>query len=659
MDFFEHQERARRKTHVLVGYFALAVAGIIVATYALVWVALFFFGENEAAVSGSISWWKPQVFLFTAAGVGAVVFCTSAFKTMQLSGGGGVVARELGGREVDPNTTDYHEQRLVNVVEEMAIAAGVPVPTVYVLDREDGINAFAAGRTPSDAVIGVTRGCMMLLSRDELQGVIAHEFSHILNGDMRLNIRLMGILFGILFLALIGGMIMRGAFYGSAFSSRRESAGGGLALAALGLGLVLIGQVGSFFARLIKASVSRQREFLADASAVQFTRNPDGLAGALAKIGGYSEGSKMQHPMADDASHFFFSNALASRALATHPPLPVRIRRILPDWGGEFRSVSEESVESEEAAARRESRTETDAERSPVGLPGFLVGGQSGQRLTEDEAVESLRSLHPEQVELGHELREGLPKHWVEACHSSAGARGVVFALLLSQDGTIRQAEKDELERAVDEETSRTAFRLADEIGGSHSTVKLALLDLAIPSLRHLSPGAYRRFRERVDRLVSSDRQVDLFEFALLRVITRRLDLSFEGRDAPTIKVRRFDRVADEVGVLLSTLAAMSHPEGGSIVQTAFSHAANHLKSEAGVDIPFKSVEECSLDRVGEALDRLAHASPVMKRRLLEACSKSVLTDGAVSSREAEFIRAIADAMGCPIPPFVRSAPLA
>ncbi|MBP9225547.1 MAG: M48 family metalloprotease, partial [Verrucomicrobiales bacterium] len=244
MDFFEHQEQARKKTHLLLFYFILAILGIILAVYGLTMV-IYSFVEPEKGALGTLDQgfrglWNPTILLLAAGGTSLVVFLASSFKTLQLSGGGSVVARELGGRELDINATDFHERRLLNLVEEMAIAAGVPVPTVYVMDSEDSINAFAAGKTPSDAVIGVTRGCMTLLTRDELQGVIAHEFSHILNGDMRLNIRLMGLLFGILFLALIGQLILRNSFRGNVSSNRKEGAGLAMAMLIAGLGLLLI-----------------------------------------------------------------------------------------------------------------------------------------------------------------------------------------------------------------------------------------------------------------------------------------------------------------------------------------------------------------------------------------------------------------------------------
>jgi len=655
MDFFEHQEVARKKTHLLIFYFLLAILGIIAAVYALAVGILFFLEPDE---SGRLLLWDPTILFFSASGTATVVFLASTFKTLQLSGGGEVVARELGGREVDINTTDFHERRLLNLVEEMAIASGVPVPTVFVMDSEDSINAFAAGKTPSDAVVGVTRGCMTLLTRDELQGVIAHEFSHILNGDMRLNMRLMGLLFGILFLALIGELILRNAFRGNMSSNRKEGGGLVLVMLAAGLGLLIIGYVGSFFASLIKASVSRQREFLADASAVQFTRNPDGIAGALLKIGGLQSGSLVKHPMARDASHLFFGSALAASAFATHPPLPQRISRLLPHWKGEFRETSLRPISEKSEPAPTNKRT-SGAAASRRALPGmFLDAGGADLPLRAGEAFESLRSVHPEHVELGQDLHASLPDHWLEACRSLAGAQSMIFALLLAQDDKLRTAELGRLRQETDEATYRLVVQLFNEVNTIHSAVKIGLIDLALTALRHLSPAEYARFKTIIQQLIESDGRVDLFEFMLLQVITRHLDAYFEKRGPERIRFTRLAPLRDKAGVLLSTLAAMSHPEDESAVKAAFAGAAQHLREVYAVEIPFKSGDQCGLDRIRDALDDFACASPIVKKRLLEACSLSVMADEGVSSREAELIRAVADAIGCPIPPFLRTARL-
>lgn len=331
MDFFEHQDQARKNTKLLVAYFVIAVAGIIASVYFAS--LLIFYGTQFQQQSGgptpALALWDPRLFLYVVIGTLGVVAIGSLYKTAALSKGGSAVAESLGGRLVSPDTTDPDERQLRNVIEEMAIASGVPAPEIYLLDDEDGINAFAAGHTPSDAAIGVTRGCMTLLNRDELQGVIGHEFSHILNGDMRLNLRLMGAIFGIVCLTVIGRVLLY---------SRGGRGRGRNPMMLLGLALIVIGAIGVFFGRLIQAALSRQREFLADASAVQFTRNPAGLSGALQKIGG--TGSRLASAHAEEASHMFIGNGLGKpllRMLATHPPLEARIRAIDPGWDGEFR----------------------------------------------------------------------------------------------------------------------------------------------------------------------------------------------------------------------------------------------------------------------------------------------------------------------------------
>jgi len=670
MDFFEHQEKARRSTTLLLVYFCLAVVGIILATYALAAAILYFLDDGAAAPVGGAEppLWNVGLFVFVAFATTLIVLLASAFKTAQLSGGGAVVARELGGRELDSNTTDFHERRLLNVVEEMAIASGIPVPAVYVLDKESSINAFAAGRTVSDAAIGVTRGCMSLLTRDELQGVVAHEFSHILNGDMRLNIRLMGVLFGILFLALMGEMILRFGVRGGLNSGRREGAGIALVLLVAGLGLLAIGYVGSFFAKLIKASVSRQREYLADASAVQFTRNPEGLAGALMKIGGLKSRSDISHPMAEDASHLFFGSSHRSRKLATHPPLRERIGRLLPHWDGTMGEadpspVTAETDRSHTTASRlgdavsglAGANAETGKPRSvPPPLP---PASGSDTRLSESEALESMRRVHPEQVALAESLLRGMPESWIDACHRAEGARAMVYAMLLAQDERLRHSELERLAARTQPEVFDKTVALFAEVREIHSRTKFALLDLCIPTLRHLSADEYRDFRCLTQDLVESDGVVDLFEFALLKVVHRHLDSHFERTGPPSIRYRYFHPLREELGVLLSTLATLSHPDDAEEVEAAFKAAANPLESAAGIAIPFMPPERCGLDRIDEALRRLELTSPVMKRDLLAAASRSVLADGTVSSREAELIRAIADALGCPVPPFVKAAP--
>ena len=388
MDFFEAQERARKRTHRLVLLFVLAVLGTVLAGYASAILLLrgmpdraerhgrsVTYSYDPAAPSG---YWDPKIFSGVAFGTIAVIGLASLFKWSQMRAGGSAVAEMVGGRPVNLKTTDLRERKLLNVVEEMSIASGIPMPAVYVLDEEPGLNAFAAGLTTSDAAVTVTRGTLEKLTRDELQGVIGHEFSHILNGDMRLNVRITAIVFGILVIGLLGRGVLQSLGRGRV-SGGGKRGGGIAAILAIGLALMIIGYVGYFFGRLIQAAVSRQREFLADASAVQFTRNPGGITGALKKIGGYALGGSLTNNHAAEIGHFFFAQAFESNfggLWATHPPLGERIKAIDPQWDGKVFDPPEVVDIAHESSA--------------------IAGFSGGPRYTPDETLQRVEAARPD-----------------------------------------------------------------------------------------------------------------------------------------------------------------------------------------------------------------------------------------------------------------------
>lgn len=650
MDFFEHQELARKKTRLLVVYFILAVAGIILSIYGVMVAGGLFLEDDTGA--RTVSLWRPELLLYAALGSGTVIALGTGYKTLQLNAGGSVVAMELGGRLLDRNTTDYEERRLLNVVEEMAIASGVPVPDVYIMDNEMGINAFAAGKTPSDAVIGVTRGTIRLLNRDELQGVMAHEFSHILNGDMRLNMRLIGLLFGILFIAMIGQIMLRSVMY-TPRSRNKDSGKGVLVVLALGLTLIVIGYVGLFFAKLIKAAISRQREFLADASAVQFTRNPDGIAGALKKIGGLSQGSTVTSPKAEEASHMFFGDAFEHKVMnlnsfATHPPLAVRIKKIEPRWDEKFPEVELPDISQHAEESSSADRRGSQAVPPPFSAQAALVSG-----LASASNLPKIGQPGANEIAYSHRLLSEIPQESLEAIRSGAGAQAIIFALLLGQDDELRATELELLRGLVDYETLQHVMDFYGKIGDLGSSKKIALIDLTIPSLRRLSPPEYERFQNVTARLMESDGQIDLFEFTLQKIIHRHLNLYFNRVRSPKIRYRRSAKLQRETAVLLSTLAGLGS-RNTEEAQEAFRQGMEPFETEFGSPLPqLLDASECGLAQIDEALDHFDAATPLVKKRLLDACGKTVMADQQVTNDEAELLRAIADTIGCPIPPFV------
>jgi len=643
--FFQQQDSARRKTVQLVVYFALAVLILIALVYAL----LLWLSTESAHEPASL--WHPELLLVAALGVGVVVGGASAFKVAQLASGGRAVALMLGGEEVPGATTDPRQKQLLNVVEEMALAAGVPVPPVYVL-QEPGINAFAAGYAPGDAVVAVSQGCLNYLTRDELQGVVAHEFSHILNGDMRLNIRLIGLVFGIMALSIIGRLLM---FTSRGRSSGRNDGRGGMVL--VGLGVFVLGLVGAFFGRLIMAAVSRQREYLADASAVQFTRNADGIGGALKKIGGLAEGSRIDTPQAAEVGHMFFANAFADQGLlgllATHPPLVERIRRLDPQFNGQFPEVVPVGVERQ----RREQQPRRGSVPPFGGMP--RVPGLPQVPLPvlglADEAASRVGQIEPEEITYAQALQEGIPDVLRAAVEEPFSARAVVYALLLDPRADLRELQLTRLQAEAEPQDFAETVRLVAPVQALPDTHRLPLLDLAMPALRQMSPRQHRTFRAQVELLMIADRRLSLFEYILRCVLNRHLDAQF----LPQRQTRPVHSSPHKLARPVATVLALLAWEGQSEPDQAASAFDTGMRAYIGDDHTHRLPprEECSLAEFDAALHTLDQSIPAIKRRIIVACTACILANQQVSVREAELLRAICDMLDCPLPPiFVEEA---
>jgi Zn-dependent protease with chaperone function/uncharacterized tellurite resistance protein B-like protein len=653
MDFFERQEKARRNTKLLVVYFVAGVAMLILVIYLVVATAFTAAGVRHRSRHYSYIYndysrydtqleapqhplWNPKLLLGVAIGTLAVIGIGSGFKTMELAQGGSAVSSMMGGRLVSPNSTDIDERKLLNVVEEMALASGVPVPAVYVMDNEQGINAFAAGHTTSDATITVTRGCMKLLTRDELQGVIAHEFSHILNGDMRLNLRLLGIIFGILCLAVIGRVLLytRG-------SGRDRNA-----LPLLGLALLAVGYVGVFFGRLIQAAVSRQREFLADASAVQFTRNPLGISGALKKIGGLGEnGSRVGAAHSEEVSHMFFGNGLRPPffgLLATHPPLDERIRAIDPNFDGNFpvtRYAPEEEtpyqIAQDAIAARR------------AGIPPLMPVAMAA--VMPNLGTPSTAHLH-----YAVELRNRFPAALRDAARDAMGASALIYGLLMSTDSAMRTKQLSLLAQNTSDAVRQETERLLPQIDPVATNAKLPLVDLALPGLRQLSPAQYQQFTKAIQALIEADGEIDLFEYVLQKIVLRHLDGQFTGARRAVVQYYALKPLVADCAVLLSALAHVGSEDPAQCT-AAFQNGARNLSAYVQAQIVYVASDDCDLSHVDAALNRLNQAAPQIKKAVLNACVQVVAADGVIQEMEAELLRAIADALDCPMPPFLQT----
>jgi Zn-dependent protease with chaperone function len=656
MDFFEAQERAKKRTSRLVALFILAVLGTIAAGYAATVFLLGFangasaYDDYAYSTSGYMGWWQPPILGWVALGTVVIVGIASLSKWLSLRSGGSAVAQMLGGRRVDPRTTDLKERQLLNVVEEMAIASGTPLPAVYLLDEEKAINAFAAGLTTSDAVVAVTRGTLDRLSRDELQGVIGHEFSHILNGDMRLNLKLTSVVFGILAIALLGQTLLRSLrFANLAGGSRRGRRGGGggvMAMIAIGFALMIIGYIGYFFGRLIQAAVSRQREYLADAAAVQFTRLPSGIAGALKKIGGLALGSRLATPAAAQINHAFFAQNFRSHfggLFATHPPLPERIRAIEPQFDGQF----------------IEPPTEVDVTRESFRTAGF--GPVQAERMrrepppdgritvTPATIARSVGLPTPAHVEHARQLLESLPAELTAAAHDRARVFALVYALLLDGDAAVREKQREAV-AARDASSAAGLAPLEPAALALPARARLPLLQVALGTLRDLDTGALDRFITVLDELVHADARVTPFEYAMQKMVSHHLQLARQPSGAGD-QIFSFTAVAEDLGVVLSVLA---HESADDDIGAARAYAAG-LAQLRMLESPPSLLPRahCSLERLDPALARLQRASLPIKKRLIDAAAHVIGADGTIRETEAELLRAICAALDCPMPPLV------
>ncbi|MCE8003685.1 M48 family metallopeptidase [Billgrantia ethanolica] len=628
MDFFGAQAQARRLTLWLVILLLIAVVGMVAVTVLVVTLAVALLDGGQPGADPLALALDPLLLGGVSLGVLAVVMAGSLARHLQLRAGGAAVAEALGGRPINADTRDPDERRLLNVVEEMAIASGLPVPLVYVLE-EGGINAFAAGYAPQDAAIGVTRGAIQSLTRDELQGVVAHEFSHVLHGDMRLNMRLIALLYGVLVIGLVGRMLLRGtATRRMVRGSRQNNAQ--VVLLGAGLALMLVGFIGTLCGNLIKAAVSRQREFLADASAVQYTRNPAGLADALKRVAAHTQGSELRAAQAEEFSHLFFSRGVSGlRGLtATHPPLATRIRRLEPEWDGE---LPEPRQALDDTTAEPPQTTRAGPAATAAGSAFLATGGDVSQRVGEprDTDLEGARGTLAE-----------IDPHLLQAVHEPYAARAVIYGILMGVEPESRTRQREALVEAAMPEVLAELERLDQPLRDVRPGQRLALIELCLPMLRQLSVAQYARLHECLERLMAAEHRPGALQWALYRLVTVGSQgvASVRGRRLP------LTQAADAVALLLSSLALAGSAERHQ-AGAAFDKAAERL----GMALTLRP-EPSSPVALDAALARCRQLVDTERARLLDAMLDCVMHDGHVAPEEAELLRAVAWSLECPLP---------
>ena len=666
MDFFERQHQAKKKTGVLVFLFCVSVLLISLLNHLLVATVLGASSVREEEMEfGTTAYTDPVLAVLVFMGTFAVIGMAGLFRRVQLSGGGSSIAAMMGGRLVNMATTDPDERKLMNVVEEMAIASSVALPEVYVMDGEEAINAFAAGYTLDDAVIGVTEGCMRKLSRDELQGVIAHEFSHILNQDMKLNLRLVSVVFGLIALAVIGRVLLRIGFYSSHGRSRRSSenggGGGALAIGIIGLGLMATSGLGILMGNLIKSAVSRQREYLADSSAVQFTRNPEGLAGALKKIGALSGGSRLlSTPNAEEASHMFFGNALSRSwfsITSTHPPLLERIQLLEPSFDGDFSGVRFDQP----PPPRRQSAPRKTSAGIPIpgmgdalgqALPPVIMGLAAAGKVQVGSAAavaDSVGNPTQQHIDFAAALLQSLPEAVRAAAHDTHDACALVFALLLDpKGGPVRKKQLGQVDKLFGEQMAKATLKLSGEVATLDPRAKLPVADLAIGALRRMAREQFDSFTHLLETLAAADEQIDLFEFSLSKLVIRHLEPRFLKERKKVAQVYSLKRLDHECSVLISSLACTAGSDDETI-KMAYDAGAAYLAS--ATELNQLPPTECGIHELDQALVALVGVGPKLKRQLIEAAAATVSADGYLQIQEAELLRAISDSLDCPMPP--------
>jgi Zn-dependent protease with chaperone function len=651
MNFFDNQEKARKSTFWLILYFVLAIICIILII--------------DCVVMGSIIYANPKEFyplvgyqhvlnqsailqlaVITTLAVSPIIILVivlgTIFKMISLREGGIAVANMVGARELDPGTNDFLEKRFINVVEEMSIASGMSVPKLYVMDNEKAINAFVAGVKPEDTVMVVTKGALDQLSRDELQGVVGHEFSHIFNSDMNISLKLMGVLGGLVLIGQAGYFLLRFLSMSNRRSSKSDDGRILIAIVILGVGLLVVGYIGLFFGRLIKAAVARQRELLADASSVQYTRNPQGIIFALKRIQQSESGTNLDTKHVEDISHLCFCTPrwmLFSDMLATHPPLDKRIQILDPQ--GEFANLPLKDLQ-EDKKQQITKKTSNQQALGIIGTAAIVMATSQGQAQSAD-IKSSIGNPSAEHVDLAQQLIAQIPQELKDVAHAVAHVEDLLYALILIDDKDNIDQLKNNLEKIIPIDKLQKTLELINIISILSQSCYLPLVDIALPAFKAKSIDERGSIYKNMQQIVALGKE-NLFEFTLLTMISKTI------QEKPNqVKYNDFTAVIDDVSNLISALLKNSQSDENT-KDAYFEKLMKNFTSQKIQPRQTMTQEPLKFQLI---LSRLNQLSPKCKEILVHTCLDCIAQDNVINVTEAEMIRALAASLNCPIPPIV------
>jgi len=685
MDFFEKQTLARRKSTLLVTYFVIAVVATVVVINLLSYLSVRYFAQSQYMIVTPRDWFDGPFWWLTLTVVGAIA-AGSLWRFVRLRKGGSQVPLMMGALPVDLQSKDTLHRRLINVTEEMSIAAGTPIPQIFILQQETGINAFVAGYQLQDMTLTVSQGALENLSRDELQGVIAHEFSHIQNADTRLNMRIMALLAGLLFIGSIGSFLCRSAAITRTrrrFSMRSNNKGSG-GIFAIGSILFLAGYTGLLFGRFIQAAVSRQREWLADATAVQYTRNPDGISGALSKIADNSYQSWLDSANAQEVNHMCFSEALKLRQwLASHPPLDQRIKAINPMFLTRQRAASNaEKVKAQQVpthpeaasfAGRPLSATAVSDRRAAHSTAADSTASDStdtgskniGSPLTTSQTIsadqhttsvlpdKSIIGTVPEQnYALGHQILNRLKQLFGDGLHNAVYAEALLYTMVLRE--TSEQVASQLKFKLSNNETLsdwQQSARLRDQLKRLPADQHLSLLEIITSVLKAQPASIKSHIIEQTGVIIAADQRTTFAEFIMQSFIVHHLAGGTPGRT-----INSLNKVTPHLEIILSMFARLGTIQEEKDADKILFNKVSQLHYPL---TPLNFRRKISGSLLANAVRALSGLNHHLKPILIEACLDCIKSDDKIIDKEYQLLRITVEMLDCPMPPLAISTPTA